>query len=121
MKFRGIDGDGDWEFGSGRGSYFTAEAAINANIRTRLLVWLGECFFALQDGVDWKNLLGGKRPEAQQGIILQCRTIIVASFGVVKLNTLNAVFDPRSRKLNVTYTISTIFSRNVAQSVQLSA
>lgn len=121
MIFRGIDGDGDWQFGNGVGSYFKGARAVDANIRTRLLVFLGECFFALDAGVDWWNLLGGKNPQAQAGIILQCRTIIAASYGVVRINQVQAQLNTRTRRLTVTYDINTIFTRNLSSSVNLPA
>lgn len=118
MIFRAIDGNNDWAFGSGVQSYLRDERAIAANIKTRLQVWLGECFFATEDGIDWRNLLGGKNPAAQQGIVLQCRTVIVESYGVVRVNSVTPVFAPAGRALTVTYNIDTIFSRNVTNTVQ---
>ncbi len=115
MTFRAIDGTGDWTFGRGRQSYFTDSQAISANIRTRLLVYLGECFFALKDGVDWRNLIGGKNPLAMANIVAQCRTIIATSYGVAKINSVTADFFPGTRRLNVTYDIDTIFTRGVVQ------
>lgn len=119
MSFRAIDGAGDWSFGSGRGNYFRDAAAIAANVRTRLLFWLNDCFFALEDGVDWRNLLGGKRPAAEQAIVLQCRTVIIESFGVVKIVSVTSFFATAPRRLTVNYTIDTIFSRGVAGRIQL--
>ncbi len=119
MIFRAIDGTNDWSFGSGIASYFTDEAAINANIRTRLQTWLNECFFALDLGVDWRNLLGGKNPQSQSGIILQCRTIIINSFGVIRINKVDQSIDVTTRKLTVTYLIDTIFTRGLSGSVTL--
>lgn len=118
MIFRGIDGANDWAFGNGRQSYLTGEAAVSANIKTRLFVFLGECFFALDAGVDWWNLIGAKNPQAQANIILQCRTIIINSEGVVRINTIAAVMDSK-RKLTLTFNIDTIFSKGVALSVPL--
>lgn len=120
MTFRGIDGTNDWSFGSGVQSYFTGAAAVSANIRTRLLTFLGECFFSLQSGVDWLNLLGGKNPAAQAGIVVQCRTIVANSFGVVKINSITPVLDAR-RKLTLSFNVDTIFSRNVSGSVVVTA
>jgi hypothetical protein len=119
MIFRAIDGANDWAFGQGVQSYFTNERAVSANIKTRLQVWLGECFFATEAGIDWRNILGGKNPAAQQAAVLQCRTVIVGSYGVVKVNSVNAVFNSASRALTITYSIDTIFSRSVTNSVQL--
>lgn len=109
----------DWSWGNGRQSYFTAENAVAANIKTRLWTFLGECFFALNAGVDWWNLIGAKNPQAQANIILQCRTIIINSEGVVRINTINPVFDPRTRKLTLTFTIDTIYTRGLTLTVPL--
>lgn len=118
MIFRGIDGSNDWAFGNGRQSYLTGEAAVAANIKTRLMTFLGECFFALDAGVDWWNLIGAKNPQAQANIILQCREIIIQSEGVVRINSIAAVMDSR-RKLTLTFNIDTIFTRNLESSVPI--
>ena len=116
MKFRAIDASNDWAFGSGVQSYLTGEAAIEADIKTALLVFLGECFFALQAGVDWWNLTGGKNPAAQAGIILQCRTVILGRSGVVAVNSVTPTLV--GRRLSVAYNINTIYSKSVTGSVQ---
>lgn len=118
MIFRAIDGANDWAFGNGRQSYLTGEAAVAANIKTRLLTFLGECFFALDAGVDWWNLIGAKNPQAQANIILQCREIIIQSEGVVRINSITAVMNPQ-RKLTLTFNIDTIFSRNLEGSLPI--
>lgn len=114
MSFRALDSNGDWVFGNGRQSYFVAEDAINADIATALKVFVGECFFALNAGVDWWNLLGGKD---EQGIILGCRKVIASRAGVARINSVTATLDRGSRKLSVTYNIDTIYSRNVVNTV----
>jgi hypothetical protein len=117
MKFRGITETNDWTFGAGVQSYFTDSQAIGANVKTRLQTFLGECFFALNLGVDWWNLLGTKNPIAQQNIILQCRSVIAQSYGVTRINTVTPVFDSTTRSLTVSYDIDTIFTRNQTGSV----
>lgn len=118
MKFRALDADKDWTFGGGLGNYFTDERAIEENIRTRLLIFLGEVFWALDAGVDWWNLLGGKNPAAQQNIILQCRTVIINSYGVVRVNSVSPVLNAQ-RNLSINYNIDTYFTRGITQSVQV--
>lgn len=115
-KFRAIDASNDWAFGSGVQSYLTGEAAIEADIKTALLVFLGECFFALKAGVDWWNLTGGKNPAAQAGIILQCRTVILGINGVVSVNSVTPTLV--GRVLTIAYSVNTVFSKNVSGSVQ---
>jgi hypothetical protein len=114
--FRAVDANLDWSFGSGIQSYLTGQAAIEADIKTALLVFLGECFFALQAGVDWANLIGGKNPAAQAGIILQCRTVILSRFGVTAVTSVSSTLI--GRKPFVAYSVNTIYSQNVTGVVQ---
>lgn len=60
MRFRNLDKNGDWCFGKGRNSYLTGNEALMLNIKTRLLEFLGDCFWDTGKGIDWWTLLGGK-------------------------------------------------------------
>ena len=117
QPFRGITANGDWTFGAGRGSYFRDRAAIAADIKTSLLFFLNDCFFAMNMGVDWWNLLGQKNPAAQNNILLQTRTAILGVNGVVRINSVDSRVDPVSRKITINYVIDTVFSRRVSGSV----
>lgn len=117
--FRGITGSGDWMFGLGRGSYFKDNAAIAADIRTSLLFFLNDCFFAMDTGVDWWNLLGSKGDAAKAAILVQTRAAISSREGVVRINSVDAEIDARARNLILRYSVDTVFSRNVTGSVSL--
>lgn len=119
MVFREISAYNDWSFGQGRNSYLTKERAIAANIKTRLLFFLNDCFFAMSTGIDWWNLLGTKNPAAQNNILIQTRQVIASSEGVVKINSVEVNFDSASRNLTIKYNIDSVFSRNVTGSVTL--
>lgn len=114
MIFRALDANGDWTFGNGVQNYLTAEDAINADIRTGLRTFLNECFFALNFGVDWWNLLGSKN---QQGILLQCRSMIVSRYGVTRINAVNVTLDRTTRKMSLSYNVDTIYSRGVSSTL----
>lgn len=117
MTFRGITGSRDWTFGQGANSYFVKQQAIAANIRTSLLFFLNDCFFAMNVGIDWWNLLGTKNPQAEANIMLQTRATIIRCEGVVRINSVTTQLDPITRRLTISYVIDTVFSRNVAGSV----
>lgn len=117
MTFRALDSNGDWQLGAGRQSYFAEEKAINADIATALRVFLGECFFALDAGVDWWNLIGSKD---EQGIILQCRSVIAQREGVARINSVTASLNRGTRALSVTYNVDTIYSQSIANTVTVS-
>lgn len=109
MKIRAIDTSGDWVFGQSRNSYRTGLLEIMQDIESALHVYLGECFWRTDFGVDWFNLIGGKAPQVQQNIVLQCRTIIQNCWGVKGITSVSVTFTDYRRTLSVTYNVSTIY------------
>jgi hypothetical protein len=116
MIFRALDANGDWTFGKGKQSFLRNEAAVDLNIKTRLLFVLGECYWQTNFGIDWWNLIGGKRPDAETGILVQARQSIIGAYGVVRINSVTSGFDPTSRGLSVAYNIDSIFTRQLSGS-----
>lgn len=115
MIFRALTIDYDWEFGKGIQSYLKDTQAIGMNIRTRLLSFLNDCFFDSQAGIDWIRLLGTR--STKEEIILNCRAIILQSFGVTKVNSISSEFT--NRNLSLTYEINTIFSQGFSDSLEV--
>ncbi len=111
MKIRALDTDGDWVFGQGKGSYLVGVEAIIQDIDTALHIFLGECFWNMNFGVDWFNLIGAKAPLAQQNIILQCRQMISTRQGVTNINRVDVTFTDYRRTLSIVYDISTIYGQ----------
>lgn len=109
MRIRATDSEGDWVFGQGRNSYFGGAAEIIEDINTALQLFMGEAFWQMDAGVDWWNLIGGKQPQAQQNIILQCRQVISSRWGVTKINSVEATFTEYRRSLSIVYSIETIY------------
>ncbi len=112
-RFRGIDADGDWQFGAGLQSYFTDEDAIAADIKTALRLFLGEVFFDLTAGVDWWNLLSSRGKDVDQSIILQCRQVVSSREGVTRINRVESILDRDTRRLSVRFDVDTVFTRNL--------
>lgn len=105
MIFRGIDQNGDWIFGRGKNSYMTGQTAIEFNLKTRLLSWKGDCFFALQEGIDYDNLLGvGTKLFLDQDI----RRVTLQSEGVLKILSFESSID-QLRNYSCSMTISSIY------------
>lgn len=109
MIIRNIDSDHDWTFGKGIQNYRVATPAIAENIQTRLLELKKDCFFNMNAGVDWIRLLGSKKSEGE--IVLSCRNIILASYGVIQINALSV--NVRSRGIFIEANIDTIYTKNV--------
>lgn len=108
MKHRALDSALDWTFGKGLANYAVDEAAIELNIATRLRSWVGNCFFAMQDGIDWKNRLDVGEEAA---LLNDLRTLILQSQGVVGINAVSYNLDRRTRDFTVTYNIVTIYNQ----------
>ncbi len=106
MIVRALDSDGDWTFGKGKSDYLKENAAIGQNVQTRLKSFLGDCFFDLQAGIDWWNLLGSKNI---QGLILSVKTMILNTEGVTKLLELSTELDD-NRLQSLSYSMSTVFT-----------
>jgi len=118
MIIRKIDGENDWDFGHGLSDYSKDDAAIAENIRTRLLSWVGDCFFAVQEGIDWRQRLDIGQ---QQALKDELQSSILQSFGVVAVNSVELVFDGVTRLATITYNIQTIFSPAFQTVIQQSA
>jgi hypothetical protein len=114
MTFRALDSDGDFVWGQGRSSYLTKGDAVNLNIRTRLYCWLNDCFYRMDFGIDWKNLLGSRNPVAETGIIVQTRLMVAQSYGLVRINSVNTSLDRATRRLTVQFNIDTFFSKKLS-------
>ena len=117
MIIRKLDANGDWMWGKGAGSFNFGEAAIEENLQTRLLCFLNDAFWALNFGIDWWNLIGGKNPKAEQQILLQTRTSIIQAYGVIRINSVFASEDATTRNLSVTYDIDDIYTQSVQNTV----
>lgn len=114
MQFRAIDTDGDWLFGKGKNDYFSSSEAVNANIKTRLLSWVGDCFFALADGIDWRSRLEANQ---KNQLIEEIKSNLLRAFGVVGINSVDAIFDGRTRHITITYDIQTIYSPSFQETI----
>lgn len=114
MIIRALDGSHDWQLGKGLQSYLRDNDAIAENVQTRLLSFLNDCWFDTTAGIDWIRLLSTR--STKEEIILSCRGIILQSYGVVRVNSINLnSFD--NRNLSLTYNIDTIFTRRFSSTI----
>ena len=58
MIVRNINSQNDWRFGHGFSDYTRDAYAVALDIKMKLQEWYQDCFFALQNGIDWKTRLG---------------------------------------------------------------
>lgn len=107
MIVRGIDADNDWLFGKGRNDYKVRTSAIAQHIKTRLQSFLGDCFFATEEGIDWFNLLGGKNLLELE---LAVRAVILNTPQVTRLLSSSVELDRTTRVVSMSYSVETVYT-----------
>lgn len=111
MIVRSLDANGDWTFGSGINNYLSGAAAVGQVVATRLLSFLGDCFFATNAGIDWFNLIGNKNQLALN-LAISATILNTQSDGqnvVTGITTLNVNLNDATRAFSVSYEITTIY------------
>jgi hypothetical protein len=106
MIFRSLDSDGDWCFGKGKQCYRTGLSALMLNIKTRLKSWKGDCFFAVDEGVDWNNLLD---IGTKSLLDVDLKRVILQSEGVIRMNSFESEIDRDTRQYSATSEILTVY------------
>lgn len=107
MRVRALDGTGDWTFGKGKNDYLTKNKAVAQNIQTRILCFLGDCFFDLNSGIDWFSFLGSKELVA---LNLAISSTILNTQDVTGMRQLRIDLSPVTRKLTIQYQVQTTYS-----------
>lgn len=110
--------DHDWTFGKGKQSYFRREAAVAQSIMTRLMSFLGDCFFDINAGLDWWQLMGGKDRAA---LLVQVRSVILGTEGVIRVSDLDVTFNSPTRNIHLSYKIDTLYSFSQTGVVEISS
>ena len=115
MSFRNLDENHDWVFGSGKSSYVTENLEVGLNIKTRILSFLGDCFFAPLEGIDWWHLLEyNKRDEAENAIM----NTISTTPDVTQINQIDSILNSK-RELVINYDIDTSYSTNLQDEIPI--
>ena len=114
MRFRGVDSNGDWVFGKGRNSYLTDDEALMLNIKTRLLEFLGDCFFDMEKGIDWWNLMGGKN---LRKVLVDVQRTILRSYQVKRI--VNMEYSLKNRVLSISIAIEFLDGEILTDTVEV--
>ncbi|TDE17723.1 hypothetical protein [Dyadobacter psychrotolerans] len=117
MIFRNLDENFDFTFGKGKSNYLSEVDAIGLHIKTRLLSWVGDCFFALEDGVDWVNRLGSKNQRAL--LEADLRRIVLQSDGVTGIISFDTYLNAANRDFTASYNVTTVYSSDLSDTLQV--
>lgn len=104
---RALNQNNDWLFGKSLNYYLSGNDAIKQNIKTRLLSFLGDCFFDITAGIDWFNLLSGSKNELV--LNLNVSSIILNTTGVTGILQLNISLNAQ-RGSSISYKVQTVYS-----------
>jgi hypothetical protein len=121
MTFRALTPTGDWIFGNGLGAYASQQQAIALNIQTSVLMWAGDCFFALNGNglVPWINWLGLMNTGNQARLNAALQTLLSGCYGVMSVQSAVVNVNRFTRQFTASYTVTTIYSQQVTNVVQI--
>lgn len=108
MAIRNLDVNHDWTFGSSKSNYLSDNDEIALNLETRILSFLGDCFFATGEGIDWFNLLDYRY---QSKLELSVSEVVKNTPGVVSINSIDVLM-AQDRKIMIQYDIKTQFTQS---------
>ena len=106
MAFRNLDSNHDWCYGQGLGSYVNNSQEIALNAQTRVLSFLGDCFFATNEGINWWYLLDYNKQEELENAV---SATIAATPGIEKIESVEVILGS-NRSITLNYTAYDVFS-----------
>jgi hypothetical protein len=104
-------------FGYGWANYYrNNNSAIGQNIKSRLLLILGEWFLDINDGTPWWSIIGVK-PVDLTAAETWIRQRVMGTEGVAAITGFTLGFDRISRASTCSITVRTIYSTQVTVTV----
>lgn len=109
MAIRTVTKDWDWKFGHGISDYANRSIEVAYSVKMRILSWYRDCFFAANEGIDWKNLLGEKilKEEVDKAV----NAVIVNTEGVQSISNFQS--DVVDRVYTLSARIKTIYGETI--------
>lgn len=109
MKIRRLDSEGDWDYGHSMSSYYVDNAqSVGLNVLTRLREWYRDCFFAMQNGIDYPTRLGSFNQK--ENLDNDIQSIILNSQDVIDITEFDSTFNRDSRHYKCTAKVLHIYS-----------
>jgi len=113
MMTRRLDANWDMTFGHGLANYYRdSNEGIGQNIKSRLLLILGEWFLDVNDGTPWWSIVGVK-PVDNVAAEAWIRQRVMGTEGVVEITKFTLGINPANRQGIVSITVRTIYSTEI--------
>ena len=101
---RALDSLHDWQFGRGLQSYKSGLDALKQSVQTRLMQWKNNCFFAMDEGVDYANELDIGTKDALDSDI---KRVILKTGDVLRIDDYSSTLDSDTRAVSISCDIQT--------------
>lgn len=113
-RVRKLTGTGDYSFGnSGQDFYINQPEVVGQNVKTRLLLWLGEWYLDINQGTPYMQGILGKYSQQVADTIIQDQ--VLGTEGVTGIENFQSTLDPDARELLITFDLNTIFGPTAVQ------
>lgn len=108
MRVRAVNNQTwEWNFGKGKQDYLSNSQAIARNVQMKIKAWYGDCFFDMQNGIDWRNILGSKN--AKKTLDDQISFLIGTTEGVAEVVSVETEVDRAKRTYNGRFAYKDIY------------
>lgn len=116
MIFRQLDVNGDWTFGKGIQNFAQNQQAIALNLQTLIRSWVGDCFFSLPTGINWKQLMNyGQSANLDSAL----QILILQAYGIVNVASATILFNSATRNFTASYTVNTVYSTSITSQLSI--
>lgn len=106
---RNLDKNWDWVFGNGKQDYAIGQRSMEIDILTNIKCWKNNCFYDLDKGIDWYNILGSFGSDKK--LINQLVSLLLNIDGVVEIKSIDYNITDE-RKINLNIVLNTIYNSN---------
>ena len=116
MRYRKLDGSGDFTLGHGLADFHAdSPECVAQAVVTRLRLLAGEWFLDLTDGTPYAPAVLGKHTKESYDFVIRRR--VLETEGVTEIEEYESMFDGETRKLTVNIRITTVYGPAVITEV----
>jgi hypothetical protein len=109
MRVRALDNNWDFNFGRSRQDYASESLATAYDVKQKILCWFNDCFFDMQSGIDYKNLLG--RKGGKQTIDNAIKKILAVQPDIIEITFFDS--SVTDRRYSLTARFKTVYGETI--------
>lgn len=116
-KIRAVNNRWEWLWGRSKGNYAQKSRALALDLKMQIQSWVGDCYFAPEDYIDWNYLLGSKNTETEirDGIT----ALLERNEEVAGVSDVSATVDRDNRKIKLTYSYVDVFGGEMREEINV--